>query len=119
MEFTVRICVDTQDPALGYDALRASLAFNGNRCFIQDSWLRNNKPVPADVAMKIAHRWQENNGVMNGNLGIMFDTNDPAFRTTMLDLIRKQEIGERSPEQVVMVAGGLDYVRENANDSES
>ena len=90
MEFTVRVCIDTQDIEQGYDQLQASLQFIGHTCYIRDSWLKNNDPLPADVAQRTAWAWQKNRET-TFNKGIIFTTNDPAFRTRMQNLIDSQE----------------------------
>lgn len=97
MEFTVRICVDTQDIEQGYDELQASLQFIGHKCFIRDSWLKNNDPLPADVAQRTAFAWQKNRETLF-NKEIIFTTNDPAFRTRLQDLINSQENNHVAPQ---------------------
>ena len=77
MEFNARLLVDTQDPEIAYKILRAALALvNGAvEIKIQDTWLRNNEPLPADCAQRIALAWQKNRAIQSG---VEFQTHDPA-----------------------------------------
>ena len=90
IEFHIRVLVDTQDVEQAYDELQASLQFIGHTVYVRDDWMKNNDPLPADCAQRIAYAWQKNRETLF-NKQIMFTTNDPAFRTKLLDLIRSQE----------------------------
>lgn len=90
IEFTVRVCVDTQDPEQAYDELMASLQFNGHLCYVRDGWLKNNQPLPATDAQRIAFAWQENRETLF-NKNVRFCTNDPGFATKLQNLIDSQE----------------------------
>jgi len=84
MEFKARILVDTQDPELAYDQLRQALQHTGVEIRIQDTWLKNNDPMPHDAANKIALAWQRNRGVerwFGDDLSVKYQTSDPAFQT--------------------------------------
>lgn len=91
IEFHVRICVDTQDVEQAYDELQASLQFIGHTCYIRDNWMRNNAPLPADSAQRVAYAWQKNR-LQLCNKGIIFTTNDPVFSTKLQELIELQEL---------------------------
>ena len=91
MEFTVRVCVDTQDPEQGYAQLRAAIEFNGHQCYIRDTWLKNNQPLPADAAQKIAFNWQKNRDAHLYDRKVRFTTNDPGFATKLANLIDVQQ----------------------------
>jgi hypothetical protein len=90
IEFTVRVCVDTQDVTQAYDELQASLQFIGHTCYIRDNWMLNHAPLPADTAQRVAYAWQKNRETLF-NKGIIFTTNDPAFSTKLQELIESQE----------------------------
>jgi len=90
IEFSVRMCVDTQDVEQAYDELQAALQFIGHTCYIGDHWMRNNAPLPADSAQRVAYAWQKNRETMF-NKSIIFSTNDPGFTTKLQELIEAQE----------------------------
>ena len=90
MEFPARLLVDSQDPELAYSILRAGLSFAGLEIRLQDSWLKNNEPLPADCAQRIALAWQVGRPVQKG---VQFVTHDPAVMAELnqMDLFVDQE----------------------------
>lgn len=57
MEFTLTVRIDTQDEKLAYNELRQCLQFCGLDVTIQDTWLKNNRPFPIELADKVAGEW--------------------------------------------------------------
>lgn len=102
MEFPVTICIDTQDPELGYSQLQALLAFNGHQSYIRDAWLKNHKPLPADVAQTVAMKWQESKSPWLVDQRVVFTTNDPGFADKMRKII---ESGEQQWENLDVLGG--------------
>ncbi len=94
MEFRARLLVDSQDPEIAYGMLRAALRFTGIQIRLSDSWMRNNKPMPADSAQRIALAWQRKK--IGGNDSVTFHTNDPAVMTELnqMDMfLEREQIG--------------------------
>ena len=83
MEFEARILIDTQDPELAYDQLRAALQFTGLHIKIRDTWMRNNEQLPANAAQQIALKWQRSKHPVNIDRRVQFQTNDPAVMTEL------------------------------------
>ena len=81
MEFKARLLVDSQDPELAYALLRDALVRTGVapnfEVRLSDSWMRNNEPLPAASAQKIALAWQRSNQSGSSDR-VVFQTNDPA-----------------------------------------
>jgi len=78
MEFKARLLVDSQDPEVAYNELRQALQYTGLEIKIADSWLKNNEPMPADCAQRIALAWQRNKDPLTVDHAVQFVTNDPA-----------------------------------------
>ncbi len=76
IEFKARLLIDSQDPELAYSMLRAALQQSKMQIRINDSWLVNNEPLPANSAQQIALAWQRNKSGDHSH--VVFDTNDPA-----------------------------------------
>lgn len=57
MEFTLKVRIDSQDEKYAYNVMRQSLQFCGLDIVIQDGWLKNNRPLPDDVADITAANW--------------------------------------------------------------
>jgi len=96
IEFKARVLVDTQDPQLAYEAIRRAFQHTGLEIRIRDTWLKNNQPLPANIAQRIAFHWQKNRvGIIGDDLSVKFQTNDPAFQTLLDSLVHAVE-GEGS-----------------------
>lgn len=98
MEFKVRFLVDSQDPEYAYAALRDALQYASNahdtEIRLGDSWLKNNEPLPADCAQKIALAWQRSNKRRLSDR-VIFQTHDPVVMAELnqTDLFIEGHVG--------------------------
>lgn len=76
IEFKARLLIDSQDPEIAYGMLRAALRNTTLHIRIDDSWLRNTEPLPADCAQRIALAWHRSK--IGHSDQVVFVTADPA-----------------------------------------
>lgn len=57
IEFNLKIRIDTQDEQYAYNLMRQSLQYCGLDVIIQDTWLKNNRPLPVETADICAAKW--------------------------------------------------------------
>ncbi len=94
IEFKARLLIDSQDPELAYAMLRAAFRKTAIPIRLNDSWLVNNKPLPADSAQQIALAWKRSRATPDSGQ-VTFDTDDLAVTAELnqLDMFASGHIG--------------------------